>query len=194
MILGLTGGIGSGKSTLARVFEVMNCAIYNSDDKAKEAYFITEVKDKVIALLGEEAYLTNTEINKPFISSSIFSNQLLLDKLNLIIHPVVKFDFENFVFNQPKSKHIIKETAILFEKNIHLSVDASILITAPLDLKIERVMKRNNISKTEVEKRMNAQWTDEQKIPLANYVIINDGVQALIPQVIQVLNKISKHA
>lgn len=190
MILGLTGGIGSGKSTVAKIFEVMGCALYNSDDKAKEIYFIPSVKKQIISLLGSEAYINENEINKAYISSLVFTDKVLLENLNHIIHPEVKLDFEKFILKHQHSKHIIKETAILFEKNIHLSVDASILITAPLELKIERVMKRNNHTRAEIEKRMQAQWTDEQKIPLANYVIINDGEQALIPQVIEILNKL----
>ena len=117
-----------------------------------------------------------------------------MQHLNAIIHPAVKQDFKLVVSKYPVKTLIIKETALLFEENISKEVDISILVTAPVDLKIERVMKRSNLSKTEVEKRMLAQWTDERKIPLATYVLTNDGKEALIPQVLAIIHQLRTHA
>lgn len=193
MIIGLTGSIGSGKTTVARLFETMGCVIYNSDDKAKEIYFNATVKKKVITLLGEEAYLNSTTINKTYISEKVFSDNVLLQHLNAIIHPAVKNDFNTFIVQFP-NQLIIKESAILFETGIYKDLDATILITAPLNEKIERVMNRNGISKAEVEKRMQSQWTDEKKIPLASYIISNAANEALIPQAIHILQQINNNA
>lgn len=193
MIVGLTGGIGSGKTTVAKLFQTMGCIIYNSDERAKELYFNPEVKQQVIHLLGDEAYLNDTELNRDFISKKVFSNTLLLHQLNAIIHPAVKKDFEQFVNQFPLNRIIIKETAILFEIGIQKDLDYSILVTASVETKTNRVMKRNHISKEEVEKRMHAQWTDEQKIPLADFVIYNNPSDALIPQVLKVIENLNKH-
>lgn len=194
MIIGLTGGIGSGKTIVAKLFETMGCIIYNSDERAKELYFNKEIRQHVIALLGKEAYINDFELNKAFIAQVIFSDKSKLQHLNAIIHPAVKQDFKLVVSKYPVKTLIIKETALLFEENISKEVDASILVTAPIELKIERVIKRSNLSRTEVEKRMLAQWTDEQKIPLATYVITNDGKEALIPQVLAIIHLLRTHA
>ncbi len=193
MIIGLTGGIGSGKTTVAKLFETMGCLLYNSDEKAKDVYFDNAIRKQVIGLLGEEAYLDLNTLHKKYISERVFSSNELLQQLNAIIHPAVKRDFNNFT-QQFTNKIIIKESAILFETGIYKDLDATILVTAPLNEKIERVMKRNSISHAEVEKRMRLQWPDEKKIPLANYVINNTTHEALIPQALAVLKKITDHA
>jgi len=194
MVIGLTGGIGSGKSTVAKLFELMGCAIYNSDDRAKELYFKPVIRKAVIELLGAESYLSKTVINKDYISKKVFSNTKLLHQLNDVIHPAVKEDFIQFKSKFPLNTIIIKESALLFETNIYKDLNFNILVTAPIDLKIERVIKRNSISKIDIEKRMQAQWTDEQKAPLANAVISNDNQNALIPQVISIIEKLKSNA
>jgi dephospho-CoA kinase len=192
MVIGLTGGIGSGKTTVARLLETMGCVLYNSDDRAKEIYFDVAVKEQVIELLGETTYHPTGILNKAHISEQVFSNTDLLQRLNAIIHPAVKKDFDVFI-KRYTDKIVIKESAILFETGIYKTLDATILVTAPLNEKTERVMKRNNLTKAEVEKRMLAQWTDEQKIPLADYIITNADNDALIPQATDVLNQIRNH-
>ncbi len=194
MIIGLTGGIGSGKTIVAKLFEMMGCVVYNSDERAKELYFNKDIKQQVITLLGKEAYINDIELNKSYIAEVIFSDKHKLQHLNAIIHPAVKQDFKLVVSKYPVKTLIIKETALLFEENISKEVDISILVTAPVELKIKRVMKRSNLSKTEVEKRMLAQWTDERKIPLATYVLTNDGKEALIPQVLAIIHQLRTHA
>jgi dephospho-CoA kinase len=172
----------------------MGCSIYNSDEKAKELYYNDSVKKQVINLLGNEAYLNEYEINKEYISKKIFSNTQLLQQINKIIHPTVKEDFIQFQSKHSPETLIIKETALLFETGIYKELDYSILVTAPVWLKIERVIKRNKVTKEDVEKRMLSQWSDERKTPLANFIIVNDNSQALIPQVLQILKKLKQHA
>ena len=184
MTIGLTGGIGSGKSIVAKLFETMSCAIYNSDERAKALYFDPVIRTSIIHLLGMESYLNEKEINRNFISQKVFSDTILLQKLNNIIHPAVKNDFISFKNKYTEGTLIIKESALLFEAGIYKELDYTILVTAPLQIKIDRVIKRSSVTKTEVEKRMQTQWPDDQKIPLANFVITNDDLTALIPQVI----------
>lgn len=194
MIIGLTGGIGSGKSTIAKLFETIGCANYNSDDRAKELYFKPIIKQAVIELLGTEAYVSETVINKDYISKKVFSDTKLLHQLNDIIHPAVKEDFIQFKSKFPLNTIIIKESALLFETSIYKDLNYNILVTAPIHIKIERVMKRNSVSKSDIEKRIQAQWTDVQKIPLANAIIVNDNDTALIPQVISIIEKLKSNA
>lgn len=191
MTIGLTGGIGSGKSIVAKLFETMGCAIYNSDERAKGLYFDPAIKTSIIHLLGVESYLNEKEINRNYISKKVFSDTSLLHQLNNIIHPAVKNDFISFKNKYPEGTLIFKESALLFEAGIYKELDHTILVTAPSEIKIERVMKRNSVSKAEVEKRMQAQWPDEQKIPLANFVIINDGLTALIPQAHSIIEQLN---
>lgn len=194
MLIGLTGGIGSGKTTVSKLFETMGCAIYNSDERAKELYFIPSVKAAVIHLLGPEAYLNHKQINTNYISQKVFTDTNRLQALNAIIHPAVKEDFIQFQNNHRSYRFIIKESALLFETGLYKELNKTILVTAPVNIKTERVMQRNQISKAEVEKRMKAQWTDEQKAALADYIIINDAKSALIPQVNKIIQSLTSHA
>lgn len=189
MIVGLTGGIGSGKSIVAQFFEVLGCAVYNSDERAKELYYDKEVKQKVISVLGNEAYNSDGKINKEFISQKIFNDKKLLEKINSIIHPAVGDDFKEFVKQHP-SKIIIKETALLFEAGINEQVDKTILVTSPIEIKIKRIKERDQLSDEELTKRINSQWTDDKKIPLSDFVITNDELSAVIPQVLEVFKKL----
>ncbi len=194
MIVALTGGIGSGKTTVAKLFETMGCVVYNSDERAKELYNNPEVKKQVIELLGVNAYSEDNKLNKIFVSDIIFNEKDKLEKLNAIIHPALALDFENFVKQQNSESIIIKESALIFETELYKKFTTIILVIAPLEQKIKRVMSRNLISKEEVDKRMLAQWTDEQKLPLANYVISNSETDALIPQVLSVIQKLKSNA
>lgn len=188
--IGLTGGIGSGKSTVARIFEVTGIPVYYSDDRAKAMYYLPEVKQKVIELLGAEAYQSPTEINKKYISSKIFSNTELLQKINGIIHPAVAKDFEAWRNKHKDAPFVLKEAAILFETGIYKDLDANILVISPEALRAKRIAKRDNLNEEEVMKRFKAQMQDEQKIPLANYIISNDEEHSLIEQVLEVKGKI----
>ena len=190
MIIALTGGIGSGKTTIAKLFETMGCLIYYSDEKAKELYYDTEIKKRVIQLLGSDAYSANGSLNSTFIAGIIFKDKTKLESLNAIIHPALEKDFEIFVKQQSPDRIIIKESALIFETDSYKKIKTIILVTAPLEQKIKRVMQRNKMPRENVEKRMSAQWPDEQKIPLASYIISNDDTEAVIPQVISVLKKI----
>lgn len=190
MVIGLTGGIGSGKSTVARLFEIIGCAVFYSDDVAKEIYFDREIRAKVISLLGSEAYVSETEINKKYISSKIFPDTPLLHGLNAIIHPAVIKKFDIF-----KKKHInnlvIKETALLFEAKLEGQADKIVLVAADDELRIKRVMQRDGLSKEEVIKKIQAQLPQQEKIEKSDFVIHNDEKEFLITQVLTIYNKLA---
>ena len=171
-IIGLTGGIGSGKSRVVKLFESLNVPCYIADIEAKRLMNTNEaVKAAVTTLFGEEAYVEE-KLNRPFIGQIVFSNSEKLKALNAIVHPAVAEDFMTWVATQT-SPYVIKEVAILFETGGYKQVDRSILITAPKEVRINRVMQRDNATKEEVLARMNNQWSDEQRISLADYSIEN---------------------
>jgi len=191
MTVGLTGGIGSGKTTVARLMETMGCVLYDSDSRAKELYDHPVIREQVTGLLGNPAYHDNGTLNRAHVSAKVFSDPELLKQLNAIVHPALKTDFEAFAARFAK-QIVVKESAILFETGIYRDLQLNILVTAPIEQKIQRVMLRNALSRQEVEKRMEAQWSDEQKKPLADYLIGNADNEALTPQVLHVVNELRK--
>jgi dephospho-CoA kinase len=189
MTVGLTGGIGSGKSLAARIFEMLGCPIFNSDETAKKVYFENHIQKEVIALLGPESYLDKNHIDKQFIAKKIFSETALLHRLNAIIHPEVRKKFSQFV-EENQGKVIIKETALLFEAGLSKEVDKIILVTANTDLRIKRVIERDGITEKEVRNKMKAQLPDEEKLKLSDFVIYNNEKEFVITQVISIYEKL----
>lgn len=171
-IVGLTGGIGTGKSTIAELFKAMGVPVYIADSEAKKILASSRVvRSKVISLLGAPAY-TNKEPNSDYIAQLVFNDPDLLASLNAIIHPQVHTSFKLWAKMQD-APYCIKEAAILFENGGFTQCDATILVTAPTKLKIERVLARDKTSLKKIQARMENQWEDQKKIPLANYVIEN---------------------
>lgn len=189
--VGLTGGIGSGKSYIAEVFRKIGVPVFTSDDEAKLAYQDHIVRKQVIELLGTEAYQEEL-LNTSFISAKIFDNSELLQKLNDIIHPWVEKEFRTWADRMSEHAYIIKEAAILFETGIYKKLDYTICVTAPVNIRVSRVISRDNSNKETVLKRINQQWLDEKKIPLADYIIQNDGSQLVLPQILTIHNSINK--
>lgn len=190
MVIGLTGGIGSGKSTVARLFEIIGCAVFYSDDVAKEVYFDKDIRAKVIDLLGKEAYISEKEINKKYISSKIFTDTALLHGLNAIIHPAVINKFKIFK-NDHANQLVVKETALLFEAKLEAQVDKIVLVAADDELRIARVMQRDGLSKEEVVKKIKAQLPQQEKIERSDFVINNDEKEFLITQVLAIYKKLT---
>lgn len=172
MIVGLTGGIGSGKTWVSSLFAKLGIPVYISDEQAKKLMHTdTKVKQAIIVLFGEEAYI-NGQLNRNFISKTVFNNRKMLDQLNAIVHPAVASHFKDWYGSQ-SSPFVIKESAILFEIDADKKCDKVILITAPISERIRRVQLRDNASAEAIKKRMDNQWPDEKKVPLADYVIEN---------------------
>ncbi len=171
-IIGLTGGIGSGKTTVAKMFAALGIPIYIADDEARKlSDSSVEIRKAMIELLGEMAYIDN-KLNRSFVSQRIFTDKILLEKVNNIIHPRVADHFQNWVAMQTSS-YVIKEAAILFENSGYKSCDAVILVTAPKAIRIERVMNRDKTNLQEIENRIHNQWSDSKKRKLAQFEIEN---------------------
>lgn len=167
-IIGLTGGIGSGKSKVVSLFRSMGVPCYVADIEAKKLMATSEkLQKQLIDLLGEQAYEGGV-LNRAYIAGIVFADADKLKALNQLVHPAVAEDFQAWLKIQT-APYVIKEVAILFENNGHLAVDKSLLITAPIELRIKRVVERDKSSKEAVIARMNNQWKDEQRIPLADY-------------------------
>jgi dephospho-CoA kinase len=193
MIVGLTGGIGSGKTTVAKLFHESGVPIYVSDIEAKKlmvtnAKLITEIK----ALLGNEAYNGN-ELNRAYISEKVFKNKNLLNQLNALVHPAVANDFIKWKAEQ-NSPYVIKESAILFESGSYKNCDLIITVTAPLEVRVGRVVLRDKVTRKQVLHRVMNQSTDEDKIDRSNFIINNitfDGAEEQVAKIhSQILNKI----
>lgn len=173
-IIGLTGGIGSGKTTVARFIEEFGFPVYYSDDRAKTIVNDDEnLKIKIKYLLGEEAYDENGLYDRKFVADKVFNNKDLLQKLNEIIHPAVRIDFENWVRKQTKYL-IFKETALLFELKLNRQCYKSVLVTAEDNIRIKRVMDRDNKTYREVEAVMEKQMPEKDKIKIADCIIYNN--------------------
>ncbi len=188
-IIGLTGGIGSGKSTVTEMFKNLGIPVYISDIEAKKIMKENKgIKDKIKELLGTESYVKE-ELNKTYIAGKVFKNKELLSKLNKIVHPIVDTHFQSWKDKQ-KGEFVIKEAAILFESGGNKQCDYTILVSAPEKLKIERVMKRDQTTREKVLARMENQWSDSKKIPLADFTIINIDIEDTEKQVLKVYKKI----
>ncbi|HTA63519.1 MAG TPA: dephospho-CoA kinase [Bacteroidia bacterium] len=186
IIVGLTGGIGSGKSTVAKVFETLGIKIYNSDERAKELYFVPEIKEEIEKLLGKEVYVNETTLNKKYISEKIFSDNELLKQVNAIIHTEVKKDSDAFAEMHANQKYIIKESALLVEAKLLSSIDKLLVVTSNTGLRKQRVALRDGLSEAEINKRMTQQVPEEEKIKLADWVLENNEEDLLIPQIMKI--------
>jgi dephospho-CoA kinase len=183
-IVGLTGGIGSGKSTIANFFKIIGIPVYNSDERAK--WLIennADIIQKIVNLFGNQAYINN-QYNRTYVGTIVFNNPEMLKNLNLIVHPTVANDFKTWLVKQ-KAPYVIKEAAILFESGTYKDCHRIILITAPKELRIKRVVKRDGLTSEEVEKRINSQMSDEEKQKLSHFILINDNKELLTPKLLQ---------
>lgn len=189
-VVGLTGGIGSGKSTVAKMFEKLGVPVYIADDEAKKLMNKDMgIRKKIIRLLGEDAY-ANKELNRPYIADIVFNETSKLEKLNTIVHPAVAQHFDSWKSLQD-SIYVIKEAAILFENEGHKQCDYTILVSAPSEIRINRVLKRDDSTQAQVRSRMNNQWEDTKKIPLADFVIYNIDFKDTEKQVFRIHKAIS---
>ena len=190
--VGLTGGIGSGKTTIANLFALhFSIPIYIADTKAKELVANNkQLQQEIVTLLGEEAFVEG-RYNTAFVAQEVFSNKDKLDKLNAIIHPYVQQDFLQWKQSQ-QAPYVIKEAAILFESGSYRDCDFIIMVTAPLEERIKRVMLRDKIDRETVEKRIKNQWNDEKKIELSTFVIENREIDKNLDKIEIIHSKIVK--
>ena len=192
-IIGLTGGIGSGKSTIANYIASKGIPVYIADEEAKRLMRRSKIiKRKLIKLFGKEAYV-GEELNKPFLANIIFNDKNYLQKMNAIVHPKVARHFEKWVLKQ-EAPYVIKEVAILFENGGHNTCDFVITVTAPIETRIKRLLKRDNTSYEKIEAIMKNQWTDEEKVKQSHFVIENIELENTKKQVVKIHKEILKKA
>jgi dephospho-CoA kinase len=186
--IGITGNIGSGKTTVSKLFELMGIPVFYADDAAK----ILMVTDEVLIAgikqtFGAESYLDDKTLNRKHIADIVFNDEAQLAKLNGLVHPAVFRAFDSWAKEEVKDgvPYVLKEAAVLFESSSYKFCDKTIMVTAPLELRIKRVMHRDNITHQEVLNREARQFPEEKKIQLADYVIKNDESELVIPQVLK---------
>ncbi|PJB12130.1 MAG: dephospho-CoA kinase [Flavobacteriales bacterium CG_4_9_14_3_um_filter_40_17] len=174
-IVGLTGGIGSGKTTVAIFFKALGVPIYIADVEAKKLMVKnTKLKNKITALFGLDSY-QNGELNRKYIANLVFKDPEKLKDLNNLVHPAVAEDFKQWVSAQ-NAVYVVKESALLFETGDYKNCDVVILVKAPLDERVKRVIKRDNTSRELVMERIYQQWPDEKKESLSDYIIENSDI------------------
>jgi len=195
--LGITGGIGSGKSYLSRLLKEQDIPVYDTDQEAKRL-MITDgiIRKSLINLLGTSVYQNDT-LNKTLLSEYIFSNEDHTRRINAIVHPRVKSDFLQWASNlsQKGKKIIALESAILFESGFDNAVDYTITVSAPINLRVQRTIQRDQTTEVQVRRRIQAQMTEEERNKRANFIIINDEKHDLYSQMSNILSLIKrKHA
>lgn len=187
--IGLTGGLGSGKSTIAHIFEVLGIPVYYADDASKKLMNDDEkVKVAVQNLFGEKAY-PEGKLDRKYLAEIVFKDKNKLELLNSIVHPATLLNAAEWM-KQQTSNYAIKEAALIFESGADKWLDYVIGVKAPLDLRLQRTLKRDNISKDEAMARISKQMDEEAKINLCDFVIVNDEKQMVIPQVLELHHKI----
>ncbi len=184
--VGITGGIGSGKTTVCRIFEALGVPVYDADYWAK--WLIVhdpEVRTAIVGLFGAEAYLPDGAYNRPFVAAIVFENPEKLAALNAAVHPAVERHSRAWHEQQARAgyPYTLKEAALMVESGSHRFLDALIVVTAPEEIRIRRVMERDGISEATVRARLRNQMPEAEKEALADFLIVNDGKHLIIPQV-----------
>ena len=191
--IGITGGIGSGKTTVCRVFETFGIPVFYADTVAKEIM----VTDPVLVAgvqtaFGEESY-ADGKLNNKHIANIVFNDSAQLAILNALVHPAVFRAFESWVENiPPTTPYVLKEAALLFESGSYQLCDYNILVTATEEIRLQRVMSRDGVSKEQVKARMDKQMSDQEKVKMADFVIKNEESQSIILQVLDLHHQFLK--
>lgn len=181
--VGITGGIGSGKSTVCQVFETLGIPVFYADLSARS---VTETEPQVVAkikeLFGADIY-TGNKLDRQKVAALVFADKALLQKLNDIIHPATIAYGKQWLEAQ-STPYAIKEAAIFFESGSSKDMDIMIGVFAPVEVRIERIIDRDNTTREKVLDRMSQQMDEEEKMKLCDHIITNDGTTAIIPQVL----------
>ncbi|MBT3302370.1 MAG: dephospho-CoA kinase [Bacteroidetes bacterium] len=191
--VGVTGGIGSGKTTVCSIFEHLGVPVYYSDEKSKELIqsnsgLIKQIK----AAFGNHLYDDQNNLNKAALASLVFSNEKALATLNSIVHPAVVDDFNAWCSQHQQHAYVIKESALLFESNTYKNLDFIIAVFAPLEMRLKRLMERDQTNEEELLKRVHNQLADVEKMKRSDFVIFNDMKHPLIRQILSLHKELSK--
>ncbi len=184
--IGLTGNIGSGKSLICQLFEKLDVPVFYADTEAKKILDSANLRPKLIAEFGIDIVnRQNKLIDRKKLAALVFTNKQALQKLNDLIHPPLREEFKNWCNDHKNEAYLIQEAAILFENGFSDLFDKTIVVAAPKNIRLQRVMERDNADKSEVLARMKNQWSDSKKEAAADYIIHNDGSQLVLPQVLK---------
>lgn len=184
--VGLTGNIGSGKTTVSKIFEILGVPVFYSDLRARAIMSRHEVKEQIAGIFGLAVIEKNGELNRKALAEIVFNNQVMLGKLNGIIHPLVREEYSQWLLEHTALHYVIQETAILFETGAASRFHKVIVVAAPFEVRIERVIKRDGVSRPEALARASNQFEQDVLISLADYVVQNNNMQMVIPQVLDI--------
>ena len=189
--VGITGGIGSGKSFVCQVFNALGIPVFNADDTARylmenDAALIQGIRN----LLGDDVYVAG-KLDRAKVSAIIFQSPEKLQELNALVHPAT-ISYAKEWFEKQQAPYVIKEAAIFFESGSYTDMDVMIGVHAPLELRIQRAMKRNNLSREKVLSIIAQQMDEDEKMKRCDHVIVNDDVTAVLPQVLELHEQLSK--
>ncbi|MDI5888252.1 dephospho-CoA kinase [Flavobacterium yafengii] len=185
-IIGLTGGIGSGKTTIANYFKSFGIPVYIADEEARKIMQSLEIISAIKNVFGDTVF-QNEKLNREELAKIVFNNPEKLEKLNNIVHPAVKKHFEQWLLQHTAAPYVIYEAAILFESGSYKNCDLIITVTAPIESRIKRVVERDKTTRELVLKRINAQWTDEQRISKSDFIIENTSMETTKLEVVKIL-------
>ncbi|PRZ21631.1 dephospho-CoA kinase [Flavobacterium granuli] len=185
-IIGLTGGIGSGKTTIANHFKSLGIPVYIADEEARKLMQSDEIVKAIKETFGSD-FFEKDVLNRAKLAEAVFNDPDKLKELNAIVHPAVKKHFKQWLLEHNNFPAVIYEAAILFESGSYKDFDLIITVTAPIETRIQRVIARDKTSREQVLKRMEAQWTDEQRISKSHFVIENDSIENSIKEIERIL-------
>ncbi|MBF0695506.1 MAG: dephospho-CoA kinase [Flavobacterium sp.] len=185
-IIGLTGGIGSGKSVVARYIAEQGIPVYIADDEARKITENPDVVTKIVEHFGI-GILDGEKIDRAKLAALVFNDAEKLQKLNRIVHPAVRKHFSEWIKQHQNHKFVVKEAAILFESGSAADCDYIITVTTPLDLRLKRILSRDNTTTELIRKRMASQWTDQQRIEKSDFVVTNIKIEDTLNQINEIL-------
>lgn len=189
-VIGITGGIGSGKSIVSRLLRLMSIPVYDCDSEAKRLMlYSTEIRTALINAVGSEVYQENGELNRAYLAEYMFGNAARIAQINGIVHPIVRNDFKQWV-KQSDRKIVAVESAILLEAKMETDVDAIWLVSAPVNMRMQRTILRDSSNEEAVRNRMKSQQDEQEYARQANKIIYNDGSRSLIQQIKELLAEI----
>ncbi|PKQ68583.1 dephospho-CoA kinase [Raineya orbicola] len=183
--IGITGGIGSGKSTVARIFQVLGIPVYDADSRAKAVMIQNDsLKKAIITNFGENAYLADGSLNRRFLAEQVFSDGEKTKLINSLVHPAVAQDYEQWLAHQQSTPYVIREAALMIESGAYRSLDKLIVVTAPEELRLQRIRTRDpQRSEAEIRGIIAKQMPEDEKLKFADFIIYNDEKHSLIEQV-----------
>ena len=187
--IGISGNIGSGKSYVCKIFNQLDISTFHSDEETKKLYFLPDVKKEIIGRFGEEVYFADGSLNKKLLSYHLFQNPEALKFIETLLYPKLNQVFDEWC-EQQSSEYVLFESAILFEKNFDKQFDKIIFVSAPESIRLQRAMERDKCDEENVRSRMRLQWDEETKISKSDYIINNDGIEDIMPQIVKINSEI----